>query len=381
MSNYFYLVAICMFLIGQITFVNGMGDAAVQTSLEVVEEVPVDENELCLSYVFGEDEGDASMLDKPFTLGQARLAVFRAYFEKYNTEFAYPVDDDDLERVVSRFEFALMFYPLVADEADINICEYITDVEQTDLHYGEISKLYTVGIIAGSDRYGKFSGDSDVTCGAARAMISRLKNPNERVTYNPSVEKRRHVNYFAPVMQNPELPTGCEITALTSLLNYLGFDVDKITMADTYLDKGPIGQTDPAVAFIGSPYTDASYGCYSPVIENTADKYLADNMSTLKTYRMSGVSFRNLLCEIEQGNPVVIWASMYMSPTYNSSVWAVDEHTVTWIANEHCLVIYGYDLDKNVVYTADPLVGNTEYDIDLFETRYNELLKQAIVIK
>ena len=38
-----------------------------------------------------------------------------------------------------------------------------------------------------------------------------------------------------PVLQNPELPTGCEVTTLTAALNYLGYPVDKLTMADQYL--------------------------------------------------------------------------------------------------------------------------------------------------
>jgi hypothetical protein len=37
------------------------------------------------------------------------------------------------------------------------------------------------------------------------------------------------------ILQNPELPTGCEIVALTSLLRFYGFDADKIDMAKNYL--------------------------------------------------------------------------------------------------------------------------------------------------
>ena len=39
------------------------------------------------------------------------------------------------------------------------------------------------------------------------------------------------------IYQKPELPNGCEITSATIVLNYLGFNVSRVTMADTYLHK------------------------------------------------------------------------------------------------------------------------------------------------
>ena len=37
------------------------------------------------------------------------------------------------------------------------------------------------------------------------------------------------------ILQNPELPVGCEITALTTLLRHYGFDAEKTDMAKNYL--------------------------------------------------------------------------------------------------------------------------------------------------
>lgn len=42
---------------------------------------------------------------------------------------------------------------------------------------------------------------------------------------------------FRPIIQYPDLPTGCETTSLTMVLNYLGYPVDKLDLADHYLDK------------------------------------------------------------------------------------------------------------------------------------------------
>ncbi|MEG0375492.1 MAG: C39 family peptidase, partial [Raoultibacter sp.] len=54
--------------------------------------------------------------------------------------------------------------------------------------------------------------------------------------------------------QNPELPTGCESVALTDLLLFWGFDLDKTTIADSWL---PTSDFDFVYSFLGSPYDTA----------------------------------------------------------------------------------------------------------------------------
>ena len=81
-----------------------------------------------------------------------------------------------------------------------------------------------------------------------------------------------------PVLQNPELPTGCEVTTLTAALNYLGYPVDKVTMADQYLTRAEPYQATFGEAFIGSPHDANAWGCYAPVIVETAQKYLDEQI-------------------------------------------------------------------------------------------------------
>ena len=64
----------------------------------------------------------------------------------------------------------------------------------------------------------------------------------------------------------PELPTGCEITALTMVLNYYGYAADKTVMASKYLPvraaglhygaDGMLYGNDMDEYFIGDPATE-----------------------------------------------------------------------------------------------------------------------------
>ena len=55
--------------------------------------------------------------------------------------------------------------------------------------------------------------------------------------------------------QYPELPTGCEITSLTEVLNYLGYGIDKETLARNYLDmRDTVTQGCFVEYFWGSPW-------------------------------------------------------------------------------------------------------------------------------
>ena len=52
-----------------------------------------------------------------------------------------------------------------------------------------------------------------------------------------AVEKSSRVYGIKQIMQLPELPTGCEVTALTMVLNFFGHDADKLEIAQDYLEK------------------------------------------------------------------------------------------------------------------------------------------------
>ncbi len=193
-----------------------------------------------------------------------------------------------------------------------------------------------------------------------------------------SIKKKLNVT---ELLQSPELPSGCEVTSLTASLNYLDYDVDKITMTNNYLDMGAIGETNPYKAFIGTPDDNGAYGCFAPVIINCANKFLNDINAEHMAYDYSNNDLQSLFKQIDLGYPVIIWATIDMLDTYTSAVWNIDGEEIRFPANEHCLLLTGYDYEHSVVHIMDPMKGNVTYDMALFNYRFNQIGNQAVVIK
>lgn len=182
-------------------------------------------------------------------------------------------------------------------------------------------------------------------------------------------------------MQEPELPTGCEVTALAEVLNYLGFDIDKVELCDNFMPVDYEGAVNMYYAYIGDPKSNNGFGCYAPVIVKTAYEYFESVDSPCYAVDITGTDFKYLLFQITQDRPVIVWTTMGQRETYPNYKWtAGNGEDMVFNDYQHCVAIYGYDLNAGVVYTADPLVGNTTYEMSRFETIYDIMYKQAVVI-
>lgn len=191
------------------------------------------------------------------------------------------------------------------------------------------------------------------------------------------------------VQQLPELPTGCEITSATIALNYYGFNVTKMQMLE-YLpmvaepDRNGVW-VSPNEAFLGDPRLETSYGCYSGALTKAIETYFKANSITGYTVEDADVkSFEELYEYIDKGDPVIIWASIEMQDIERvETVWRTrDKQRLYWLANEHCLVLIGYDKDKDTVILSDPLdpKGTVEYSRAVVEKAYQQMQKQSLVI-
>ena len=189
---------------------------------------------------------------------------------------------------------------------------------------------------------------------------------------------------FDILNQFPTLPTGCEVVSLTSVLNFLSFDVSMTTMADEYMPRSTDAyyNINPHEYFIGTPYTWDGFGCYSGCIVKTAENYFNDNsIGDYVAVDISGCSTNELYNYLINGVPVITWVtSSFVTPT-NGGSWYVDNELINWCNSEHCLVTTGFDKANDTVTVADDS-GGYSYSVSQsrFETVFEGMGSMAVVI-
>ncbi len=191
------------------------------------------------------------------------------------------------------------------------------------------------------------------------------------------------------ILQTPELPNGCEVTSLAIVLNYLGFNADKVSLSDNLLAKKvPYTDANPAKENAGNP-RDAvkSYGCWAPVIRDTAVKYLSNIVSTGSSAKydprdLTGTHPRELYRLVSLGIPVIVWVTNPIddAPYLMNSWTAKDGALINWKHPSHTVVLTGYDLSGKTVTLSDPLQGTVKVSAEIFETRYAQMGSQAVAI-
>lgn len=190
------------------------------------------------------------------------------------------------------------------------------------------------------------------------------------------------------VMQKPELPNGCEITSLTSVLNGMGYELTKEVMADEYLPKEPFYRKDgklyganPYKAYAGNPRDQIAWFSYAPPIIDAANKVFAEFGGDHTPVDISGSTREEIYAELDRGNPVVIWVTLDLSPPKITSSWYFNDTGELFKApvNLHCVVLNGYG-PGNRVHVMNPLEGQVTYDADEFFASYDALGTHALVI-
>ena len=205
-----------------------------------------------------------------------------------------------------------------------------------------------------------------------------------------SLPEKYQIKKFKILLQDPELPTGCEITSMTMVLNYYGMDVDKITMATDYLssvpaefsysDEGDLYGPDIERHFVGDPATENGYVCGAEAIRRAADKYLRKIKSPVRAANETGVSADELYRWVSRDIPVVVWVTINMEERNVIEGWYTDAGGyVDWGSNDHGAVLIGYTSDT--VTIADPIAGKVIYERKSFEDVFVSRGSQCVILE
>ncbi len=181
--------------------------------------------------------------------------------------------------------------------------------------------------------------------------------------------------------------TGCESVTAVMLLQYLGCDISIYDFIDNYLEKEPFTERDgvlygpsPYEKFVGDPYDREAMGCYAPVIQKAMQLVLGDGYRVLDE---TGSDIEYLLRSyIDRDMPVALWATIDLRDIIVGPSWTLRDsgESFTWLSNEHCMLLVGYD-DEHYIFN-DPWNNNgiVAYDKATVEDRYIKQHRQAVTV-
>lgn len=194
------------------------------------------------------------------------------------------------------------------------------------------------------------------------------------------------------INQYPELPTGCEITSAAVLLNYIGYNADKVYLEENFLPKsaefyvdasGNRFGPDPNSVFIGDP-KGKGLGCYAPVIVNSLNAFFRSQGSACYAVNVANADQKTLEILLDNGIPIEVWASRGMQPFKYSdgNEWLLKSgEKFKWPSNSHALVLCGYDEIYYYFSDCDGKKDIQRYEKEVFLKRWDQFGRQGVIIK
>jgi uncharacterized protein YvpB len=209
---------------------------------------------------------------------------------------------------------------------------------------------------------------------------------SHKIIWERAAAKSAMIQDAPLIAQNPELPYGCEVTALTMMLRYAGIDVDKMTLAkeiaknDTpvYNIRGGLHAGDPNEGFVGamSPEGAFGYGVYHSPIFDLAERYLPG-----RAVDITGEDFETALDYLADGSPVWVIVNTYFSPLPQGRFvrWETPNGVIDVTYSEHSVLVTGYDDDN--IYFNDPLMITNRASRESFVSAWEQMGRQAVTYR
>lgn len=150
------------------------------------------------------------------------------------------------------------------------------------------------------------------------------------------------------ISQNPELPTGCEITAVTMMLRYAGKDVNKIQLA-----REMPRSNDGNKGFVGDPFSVTGWWIFPTGVAPVVNHHLGHSEV------MTGASLAAIKTKLILGHLVIAWVA-----------------NVNGFVN-HAIALTGYQNDR--LYFNNPWTARKEsMSVAEFYQHWNQDAQRAL---
>lgn len=188
------------------------------------------------------------------------------------------------------------------------------------------------------------------------------------------------------IKQRPELPSGCEVTALAMALAYYGEAADKLSLArempmdDTSVERNEDGTIriwgDPEDGFVGDPFDNGITINPNP-LKQVADKYRSGSLA------LYGEAFEVIETHVANKRPVLVWFTIHHEmPT--PRIWHTPAGKVVQAPRPlHCIVVTGTDDDYVYFHDCESTDKSGEHiknEKAHFTRIYDAMGRRALVI-
>lgn len=169
------------------------------------------------------------------------------------------------------------------------------------------------------------------------------------------------------------LPLSCESRSAVDWARY--FDVE---IGELDFQFGLPTSDNPNTGFVGSPRSTRGQIPPNPYGVHAAPVAALLRAYGLNAQSYSGLSFTDLRREIAAGEPVIVWVIGNVWDGYGQSYTASDGETVTVAANEHTVILIGYNMDT--VMVVDGALGYST-TLERFLASWGILGNMAVIME
>lgn len=166
-------------------------------------------------------------------------------------------------------------------------------------------------------------------------------------------------------LQLPELPTGCEATACSTLLRMYGFDASKTDVADAMPKSN--NPHDFMSCFIGNPYSEHGWAIASPGIAKVANNFVFGDYEAVA---VRGVD----LSDIDLPAELLVTIDLA-----DADFTDIADDGFPLYHNAHAVVLVS--VNNDTVDVIDPLKGEVTYNRAKFESVYKQCGMQTVIIR